>query len=369
MWNFLKSPGLNSFLTFVSTAFGFTSLTTGWGAVFTIACFSLAILLMIRLIQGRPKTVNPTPPPPDDHPKTALPPYLFYLANRKKQRDKLRYAIAEHEQTISKQRPLVCIVGGEYQESHYEFKERFVNKTLPKLYRWIREENDVKRIHLTMCDCSPKPDELQEKLFNDLIDGLTTTETTKAGVAQFLAEHEQPVILYIDILIEDCQPVNDIIEKGLIEFWRDWPAHQADLLRNQQDKPHYRLLVFICFRYPDTTQRRFQFTNPWSKPSRIRKKVTEQLDHLDKQLSQSIYWFQVGTVVLPQLEPIKKEAAIEWLRDDLRDECKKNQITFRDDTLKTIEDKIRQFYEGHSNGIPMEILASQLQKILQESTT
>jgi len=363
MWNFLKSPGLNSFLTFVSTAFGLTSLTTGWGLLFTIASFSLAILLIIRLIQGRFKTVNPTPPPPEP-PKTFWPSYLFYLEDRKKQRDKLRYAIAEHEQTISKQRPLICLVRGESQEAHDKFKDCFVNKTLPKLYDWIRNEHDVKCIHLTMSDCSSKPDELQEKLFNELIEGVITTETTKAGVAQKLAEQGQPVIVYIDILIEDCQPVNDIIEKGFIEFWRDWPALQADFFINQQDKQSYRLLVFMCFHYPDTTQRRFQFTNPLSKPSRIRKKVTEQLNRLDKHLSQSIYWFQVGTVVLPQLDSIKKEAAIEWLWGD----CK-NHITFGYDTLKEMEAKIRQFYEGHSHGIPMETLAPQLQKILQETTT
>jgi len=364
MWKYFNSTNINTVITVISTLLGFESLTQGWGAVFTIACFSLAILLIIRLIQGRFQTVNPTPPPPDEHPKTALPPYLFYLADRKKQTAKLGEAINEHEQTISKQRPLVCLVGGEYQESHEKFKDCFVNKTLPKLYHWISDEHDVKCIELTMCDCSPDRDELQHDILNKLIEKLPhfPAENTKVGVSQLLAEHEQPVILYIDILIEDCQPVNDIIEKGLIEFWRDWPAHQADLLRNQQDKPHYRLLVFMCFRYPDTT--RFQFTNPWRKPSRIRKKVTEQLDHLDKQLSQSIYWFQVGTVVLPQLEPIKKEAAIEWLWGD----CK-NHITFGYDTLKEMEAKIRQFYEGQAHGIPMETLAPQLQKILQESTT
>ena len=366
MWNFLKSPGLNSFLTFVSTAFGFTSLTTGWGAVFTIACFSLAILLIIRLIQGRFQTVNPTSPPPNEHPKTTLPPYLFYLADRKKQTAKLGEAINEHEQTISKQRPLVCLVPGEYQESHDKFKDCFVSKTLPKLYHWISDEHDVKCIELTMCDCSPDRDELQHDILNRLIEKLShfPPENTKAGVAQFLAEHGQPVIVYIDILIEDCQPVNDIIEKGLIEFWRDWPAPQTDYFINQEDKQSYRLLVFMCFRYPDTTQRRFQFTNLCRKPSRIRSNVTRQLNRLDKPLSQSIYWFQVGTVVLPQLEPIKKEAAIEWLLND----CK-NHITSGYDTLKEMEAKIRQFYEGHSNGIPMETLAPQLQKILQESTT
>jgi hypothetical protein len=361
MWNFLKSPGLNSFLTFVSTAFGFTSLTTGWGAVFTIACFSLAILLMIRVIQEYFQRRNPTQPPPEP-PKTDWPAYLFYLPNRKKQTAKLSHAINEHEQTISKQRPLVCLVPGEYQESHEKFKDCFVNKTLPKLYHWISHENDVKCIELTMCDCSPDRDELQDDILNKLIEKLPhyPVENTKAGVTQSLAEQGKPVILYIDILIEDCQPVNDIIEKGFIEFWRDWPAFQSDLFINQQDKQFYRLLVFMCFRYPDTTQRRFQLTNPWRKSSRIRKKVTKQLNRLDKPL----YWFQVASVVLPQLEPIKKEAAIEWLWGD----CKKH-IKPGYDTLKEMEAKIRQFYEGHAYGIPMETLAPQLQKILQETIT
>ena len=363
MWKFFNSTNINTVFTIISTFLGFESLTQGWGAVFSIACFSLAILFMIRFILGRFKTVNPTPPAPEP-PKTFLPPYLFYLADRKKQTAKLSNAINEHEQTISKQRPLVCLVPGEYQESHDKFKDCFVSKTLPTLYHWIGHENDVKCFELTLCDCSPDRAELQQNILNKLIEKLPhyPVENTKAGVTQFLAEQGQQVIVYIDILIEDCQPVNDIIENGFIEFWRDWPVPQADYFINQQDNAHYRLLVFMCFRYPDTT--RFKLTNPWSKPSRIRKKVTEQLNRLDKHLSQSIYWFQVGTVVLPQLESIKKEAAIEWLRD----ECK-NHITFCDDTLKGMEAKIRQFYEGHANGIPMETLAPQLQKILQETTT
>jgi S-adenosylmethionine synthetase len=72
----------------------------------------------------------------------------------------------------------------------------------------------------------------------------------------------------------------------------------------------------------------------------------------------------VGTVVLPQLESVKEVDTIKWLWGDCQ-----NQITPSYDTLKDMEAKIIQFYEGHSNGIPMEILASQLQKILQESTT
>jgi len=366
MWKFALSninTILNTIVTILSTFFSFTSLTKGWNLLLGIFFGLVAILLIIRFILGRFKTVNPTPPPPPEPPKTFWPPYLFYLPNRKEQTAKLSNAINEHEQTGVKQRPLVCLVGGEYQESHDKFKDCFVGKTLPTLYRWIKHEHDVKCFELTMCDCSPDRDELQQDILNKLIEKLShyPPENTKAGVTQFLAEQGQPVIVYIDILIEDCQPVNDIIEKGFIEFWRDWPVPQADYFINQEDNAHYRLLVFMCFHYPNTTQRRFQFTTPWS----IQGKVTRQLNRLDKQLSRSIYWFKVGTVVLPQLESIKKEAAIEWLRD----ECKNHQITFSYDRLKTIEAKIRPFYQGHSNGIPMETLAPQLQKILQESTT
>ncbi|HIE01012.1 MAG TPA: hypothetical protein EYP59_12120 [Thiotrichaceae bacterium] len=380
MWkkffDFINSPGLNSFITLLSNfwtyilnsilaVLAFNSFSEGWGIVFSISSVILLISSAIVAIQKWQKRKRETRnPPPPEPPKTFLPPYLFYLPNRKDQRDKLSKAINEHEHTGSKQRPLVCLVGGESQEAHDKFKDCFVNKTLPKLYDWISDENDVKCFELTMCNCRPDCNELQDDILNRLIDKLShyPPENTKAGVTQFLAEQGQPVIVYIDISIEDCQPVNDIIEKGFIEFWRDWPVPQADYFINQEDNAHYRLLVFMCFHYPDTT--RFKFTNPLSQPSRIRRKVTRQLNRLDKHLSKSIYWFQVGTVVLPQLESIKKEAAIEWLRD----ECK-NHITSSYDTLKTLEEKIRQFYQGHSHGIPMEILASQLQKILQESTT
>lgn len=325
----------------------------------------MAILLIIRW--WLEKRAVPKPVSTDTEkmlenpiPQIFSPPYLFYLPDRDKQTVKLCLAIKEHEQTTTKQRPLVCLVSGESQESHDKFKDCFVGKTLPKLYSWISSENDVQCLELTMGNCNQNRAELQKDIFNKLIKKLPhfPAEENKAGVTKLLAGGGKPVIFYIDILVEDCKPVNDIIEKGFIEFWRDWPEPQDDWFINQQDKQNYRLLVFMCFRYPDTTKTWLKFSNPLS----IRRKVTQQLAHLDENLSKSIYWFQVGAVVLPQLESIKKETAIEWLRDD----CKK-KFNFRYDTLQTIEAKIRQFYQGHSNGIPMEILASKLQEILQET--
>ncbi|MEK8016419.1 MAG: hypothetical protein VSS75_006085 [Candidatus Parabeggiatoa sp.] len=367
MWKFALSninTILNTIVTIFSTFFSFDFFMNGL-VIFGIVFGLVAILFMIRFILGWLKTVNPTPPPPEP-PKTFWPPYLFYLPNREEQTAKLGKAINEHEQTGVKQRPLVCLVGGESQEAHDKFKDCFVDKTLPKVYPdEINIKNRVE-IELRMYNCSRDRAKLQDDIFNELILNLPhyPPENTKAGVAQFLAEHGLPVIVYIDIFIKSCQPVNNIIEKGFIEFWRDWPAPQADYFINQEDKPHYRLLVFMCFHYPDTTQRRFQFTNPLSKPSRIRRKVIRQLNRLDKQLSRSICCFEMGTVILPQLESVKEVDTIKWLWGD----CK-NHITFGYDTLKEMEAKIRQFYEGHSHGIPMETLAPQLQKILQETTT
>ena len=84
-----------------------------------------------------------------------------------------------------------------------------------------------------------------------------------------------------------------------------------------------------------------------------------QLDGLDK----ALYDSGMGLVVLPQLDAVKKEAAIEWLRDD----CK-HHLMLGYETLKDRETKIRQLYEGQAHGISMEILASQLKDILQETT-
>ena len=227
MWKFANSTNINTLFTIISTLLGFESLTQGWGAVFTIACFTLAILLIIKLIQGRLKTRHSRSP--SEPPNSFFPPYLCYLPNRNQQTIKLRDAIKAHEDYSIKQRPLVCLIPGEYQESHYGFKACFVGETLPKLYCGIKDTHDVHCIELTLCDCSADHLELQDDIFNQLMEKLPhyPPEYTKAGVSQLLAEQGKPVIVSLDISIEDCQPVKDIIEKGLIEFWRDWPAPQA----------------------------------------------------------------------------------------------------------------------------------------------
>ena len=279
-----------------------------------------------------------------------IPDYLCYLPDRNAQREKLCKAIKEHER-IAKHRPLLCLIYGETQEEHYSFKDCFVEAALPTIseisnFYHNDGQNNVKQKRIFAV---PKN---IEGLHNTILDELGKyffVDSDKNAIAKQLFKEKRPIILCIDIFIESYQDQNDLIKQGIFEFWENWPDPD-------KGKQHYRLIVFLLFRYPNQENKWLNLLKPLN---RLQRKLTQAFNQLENQdLSTFLSQSKVGAVVLPELRPIEKAAAIEWFND-----CQKYVVNAHIDRAIT---KIEDFYKNYPKGAPMKDLAETLTKIVNE---
>jgi len=296
--------------------------------------------------------------------QTSIPNCLWYLADRDAQKRKLRSAFQKHENCNTKQRPFLCLISGKAQEVHDKFKECVVvERILPKLeHGGIRGDDNIRSIENVHITNFPKNiNELHNTLFDELKDVLPfcPPDDSEMKVAIRLAKENRTTVVCFNIYTQSCQPVKKVIKKGIVEFWKKWPA-----LENYHC--NYRLLVFICIRYPNQSEKSHFLTRLF-KPS-VQQKLKRELRQLDRELkdfAQFSAQFNVGAVVLEQLEAIKKEEVIKWLLD----ECSKEQSPLHLTTqqIEKAIDEIERLYkkQSHENAIPMETLVSELKKILE----
>ncbi len=273
-------------------------------------------------------------------------PLLFYLPNRKPQKNKLKELINTYRAQYpdKKQRPLLCLIHGD--ENQYgnfikclladfllndkAFSEYFCNG-LFEIELLIEELNTVDQLH----------QEILEFLENKI-----NAKPEKQAIAQKLAKEQRPIIIHARLLTKDLQDWQDdkkTIIDGFIEFWADWP-------KNVYAK-HKLFLVFVSFSYE--RKNIFSVIN-WLRWKKTRKTtnsaIADQFENWNKSE-------KVLANILPKLESVKRVQACNWIRNY------EDQIRMFCNDTYTLEHKVKALYQNR-DAIPMEELARELENLL-----
>lgn len=277
-----------------------------------------------------------------------VPEHLPYLADRSDQEFALGKALEELQHAHT-QRPLVCVIHGDEQQSHEMFLERLSTKFIPNFL-----ELDTKRTRVTVYHPEwpvrfADENEFVERMRHNLAKILGQRLKTVEDIHRFLAGHPGPVMIISHLVTENWLTHGPAIITNYLEFWQNWPELQ----------PGQHLIVCWSLKYLVKQPLGFFKKRRYK---RINHEIEELLSSLSKESKAEEIDFtsldRLVCSVLPKLEGITRQEAEDWARSkDTRQFCRGAEVF----------SEIRQIYEqweleNSCNTIPMEELAVLLKK-------
>jgi hypothetical protein len=284
----------------------------------------------------------------------AFPHLLYYLPDRKPQKEALKKAIKDYRAQYAdkKQRPLLCLIHGNENEYGNFIKclleEVLVNdKALSDYFRNGRFEIELllEEFHTV--------DALHQEILA-FLETKINAKPEKEAIANKLAKERRPIILHVRLFSQDFSKWQDehkTVIDGFIDFWADWPKKIY--------AQHQLFLVLLSFSY-EKEKNPFSLLN-WFRRKRTHLTLMKQFETLNQKYPTIMAFFEnqhVHGKVLPKLESVKKnDAACKWIS------TYEEQIKpFWPDTY-ALELKIKTLYEKR-DAIPMDELACQLEQLL-----
>ena len=286
----------------------------------------------------------------------AFPKFLFFLPDRKPQKDELREAIKEEQKhSDKKQRPLLCLMHGN--DNEYG---NFINCLLGDFLvndKALSEyfHNGLFEIELLLEEFHTV-DKLHQEILDSLVKNKINAKPEKKAIAHELAMKRCPIIIHVRLQskdLEDWQDDDKTVLDGFIEFWADWPKKIY--------AQHQLFLVFLSFSY-EGGKNNFSFFKKFFRGSRkaTNSILLNQFENLNKTFPTIIEFFEskkVHAKVLPKLDSVNRKSACNWI-GNYEDQISK----FCNDTY-ALERQVKALYENR-NAIPMEELARELKTII-----
>jgi hypothetical protein len=255
---------------------------------------------------------------------------LPYLCDRSEQEDALAEAVLLHRQERSA-RPLVCLIHGDEQECHAEYLERMQYRSLRKFFTLEARRMEVKDYWLR-----PPRRALSAGAFWACLGQALFDDSSKAqsDIWQFIAHHEEPMMLVLELLTEDFVEPGESLLRSVIDFcggWRDLPPGRA-------------VILCVSLKY-----QRFGKTGLFDFKKKKLRQLNQSLRGLMKSLALESR-AEVSVAVLPELEAIPRGDVERWKRSQ---------------QVRGLPDKqIRAWYE-ETDRIPMEDLAEKLKPFIE----
>jgi hypothetical protein len=173
----------------------------------------------------------------------AFPKFLFFLPDRKPQKDELKKAIKDYRAQYSdkKQRPLLCLMHGDENE-YGNFIKCLLKNFLPSdngLSEHFRK--GLFEIELLFEEFHTV-DKLHQEILGILENKINANE--KETIANKFAMERRPIIVHARLLtkdLEDWQDDQKTVLDGFIDFWADWPKKVY--------AQHQLFLVFLSVSY------------------------------------------------------------------------------------------------------------------------
>jgi hypothetical protein len=282
---------------------------------------------------------------------------LFYLPDRKQQKEGLKKAIKAYQAQYSdkKQRPLLCLMHGNDNE-YGNFIKCLLEDFLPNnnvLSEYFR--NGLLEIELLIEEFHTV-DKLHQEILQ-VLENKINAKPEKEAIAHQLARERRPIIVHLRLLtkdLEDWQDDDKTIIDGFIEFWADWPKKIY--------AQHPLFLVFLSFSY-EARKNHFSVVN-WLRQKKSRKATNSALlnkfENLNNKFPTIMAFFEsekVHAKVLQKLDSVKRIQACNWIKT-YEDQIRK----FCNDTY-ALEHKVKALYKNR-DAIPMEELARELKTII-----
>jgi hypothetical protein len=303
-------------------------------------------------------------------PTTSLrrePPALLpYLANRQEQEFKFSNLWDEFKQTLQQNPPcpLVCIIHGDENQSHYNFIQRIRLVSLPKILGLDPLNSQIHQYSLPWPSKLKNLDDLSNRLQKNLAEKFVGhSYASLEDINQKFYNYEYPVIIDTDLTTEDWQEQGFEILKKLLEFWQK--LHSII--------PNQKLIICICIQYE--FKRKKIVNTPWFKwvfsfaeeyfrqfcYQRTNKKIRRQMEIYSELNQNQLDKFKpLSVIVLPELEGINKRDAKEWAKsEDAENYVGKHEIQ------KLITEVIKIFNNSKDDEISMDDLAHELKNLLQ----
>ena len=276
---------------------------------------------------------------------------LFYLPDRKLQKDDLKKAIKAYraQHSDKKQRPLICLIHGDENE-YGNFIKCLLGDFLHNdraLSEYFR--NGLFEIELLFEDEFHTVAKLHQEILEFLDNKINVNE--KEAIANRLARERRPVVVHARLLTKDLENWQDderTVVDGFIEFWADWPKNVY--------AQHQLFLVFLSFSY-EGGKNNFSVVNWLRRKKRgklINSALRSQFETLHEKFPTIKEFF---ARVLPKLDSIKRKPACNWIKT-YEEQIKE----FWDDTY-ALELKVKALYKNR-DAIPMEELARELENLL-----
>ena len=283
---------------------------------------------------------------------------LFYLPDRKPQKDELRKAIEAYrvQYPDKKQRPLLCLIHGDENEYGNFVKCLLGNFLLNDnaLSEYFR--NGLFEIELLLEEFHTV-DKLHQEILDSLVKNKINAKPEKKAIAHELAMKRCPIIIHVRLQskdLEDWQDDDKTVLDGFIEFWADWPKKVY--------AQHQLFLVFLSFSY-EGRKNNFSVVN-WFRRKKSRKATNSallnQFESLNKKFPTIRAFFEsekVHAKVLQKLDSVKRIQACNWI-GNYEDQIRK----FCNDTY-ALERQVKALYKNR-DAIPMEELARELEILL-----
>lgn len=279
----------------------------------------------VEKLRSQPKSVEPSSM--RFSPKGKL--SLAYLCDRSDQEDKLAMNLTGHLKTKAT-RPVVCLVHGDVREAHKEFMDR--------LQQWLKgflkTGSGVKRHVLdTPSDGSP------QAFWGKIGKVMKGYPVTKEEVWPHIAHHAEPLMFVLNLRMREAAARCESVISSLLKFcdndWDDLPAGRF-------------VIFFVCVKYEQIGWMEF-------KKKSLQSNLQKMLSRLEKDQkfeNDSIRPFEYTKLtgfVLPKLESIRETHVDEWSQKH----------------YPLPDHKIRALFQHGS--IPMELLAEELEKLMDDS--
>ncbi|MGH9840656.1 MAG: TIR domain-containing protein [Blastocatellia bacterium] len=261
---------------------------------------------------------------------------LPYLCDRGDQETVLAEAVRRHQQERAG-RPLVCVVHGDEQECHAEYLERMQYRSLRKFFNLEARRMEVKDYSLRPPRRAMGAASFWAYLGQALLED---SSAAQPEIWQFIARHEEPMMLILELLTEDFDEPGESLLRSVIDFCDGWP----------ELPPGRDVILCVSLKY-----QRFDRVGLLD----FRKKKLRQLNQSLRGLitgGELAARANVSVVALPELEAIPRSDVERWKRGEQVRGLPDREIRawFADKTL--CNDK---------GSIPMELLAEKLRPFIE----
>lgn len=276
--------------------------------------------------------LRPQPKPAEPSPKIYSPKgklSLAYLCDRSDQEGKLRVALESHLKSNAA-RPVVCLVHGDVREAHKEFMDR-----LQEWLKGILKTGSGVRRHVL----DVPTDNSTEAFWGKIGKVMEGYPVTKDDVWPHIARHAEPLMFVLNLRMRESAARCESVVNSLLEF--------CD--KNWDDLPGGRFVsFFVCVKYEQMGWAEFKKKSLQANLQRMLTRLAEGKPQENDGIRLSNYPNVTG-VVLPELGSILETHVDEWSQQ----------------YYSLPDHKIRALFQRGS--IPMELLAEELEKLMNDS--